>query len=66
MSPAETNRPVDVKKIASKTKTRLAAQEFISHPEEFPSSEVMTKAARVIEHQVFAGKGIWYQIWIEK
>ncbi len=54
ISPTETNRLIDTEKISSETQERLAIQEFISGLDvDFPASDVMSSAARVIEEKAY-------------
>lgn len=54
MSPTETNALIDAEKVSSKTQEKLAVQKFIdSLQEDFPASEIMSQAARVIEDKVY-------------
>ncbi len=54
ISPAETNRMIDVGKIPSQEQEELAIREFVNNQGvDFPSSEAMSKAAREIEERVY-------------
>lgn len=54
ISPTETNSLIDTGKISSETQERRAIQEFISGLNvDFPSSDVMSAAARTIEEKVY-------------
>ena len=54
ISPTETNSLIDTGKVSSETQEKLAIQEFISGLEaDFPTSDVMSAAARTIEEKVY-------------
>lgn len=54
ISPTETNSLIDVQGISAETQERLAIQEFISGLDvDFPASNVMSEAARVIEEKIY-------------
>lgn len=57
ISPTETNRLIDVQKVSAGTQEKLAIQEFISGlAVDFPTSDVMSAAARVIEEKTYDHK----------
>ena len=54
ISPTETNSLIDTGKVSAETQEKLAIQEFISGLEvDFPSSEIMSAAARMIEEKAY-------------
>ena len=54
ISPTETNSLIDVQKVSAETQEKLAIQEFISSLDvDFPASDVMSAAARVIEEKAY-------------
>lgn len=54
ISPTETNSLIDVEKVSSETQEKLAIQEFINSLEvDFPTSDMMSAAARAIEEKVY-------------
>ncbi|MCM1087339.1 MAG: type II restriction endonuclease [Muribaculaceae bacterium] len=54
ISPTETNSLIDVGKVSSEMQEKMAVQEFIeSFGTDFPTSDVMSAAARVIEEKVY-------------
>lgn len=54
ISPTETNRLIDVQKVSAETQEKLAIQEFINGLDvDFPASDVMSAAARVIEEKAY-------------
>ena len=54
ISPTETNSLIDTGKVSAETQEKLAIQEFISGLEvDFPSSEIMSAAARTIEEKAY-------------
>lgn len=54
ISPTETNSLIDTGKISSETQEKLAIQEFISGLDvDFPASDVMSAAARMIEEKAY-------------
>lgn len=54
ISPTETNCLIDTEKVRPETQERLAIQEFISNLDvDFPTSDVMSAAARTIEEKVY-------------
>lgn len=54
ISPTETNSIIDLEKIPSEVQEKLAIQEFIDSLEvDFPTSEVMSEAARTIENRAY-------------
>lgn len=54
ISPTETNGLIDTGKISSETQEKLAIQEFISGLDvDFPTSDVMSAAARTIEEKAY-------------
>ncbi|MDE7019653.1 MAG: type II restriction endonuclease [Lachnospiraceae bacterium] len=62
ISPIETNSLVDVDKISSETQEKLAMQEFINSLEiDFPSSDVMAAAARMIEGKIYNNESYIYK-----
>lgn len=57
ISPTETNSLIDTGKVASETQEKLAIQEFISGLNaDFPASEIMSAAARMIEERIYNHK----------
>ena len=54
ISPTETNSLIDVQKVSAETQEKLAIQEFISSLDvDFPSSDMMSVAAREIEEKAY-------------
>lgn len=54
ISPTETNSIIDLGKIPSEVQEKIAIQEFIDALEaDFPTSEIMSEAARTIENRVY-------------
>ncbi len=54
ISPIETNSLIDVQKVSAETQEKLAIQEFINGLDvDFPASDVMSAAARVIEEKAY-------------
>ncbi|MCM1124687.1 MAG: type II restriction endonuclease [Eubacterium sp.] len=54
ISPTETNSLIDVQKVSAVTQEELAVQEFINGLHvDFPTSDVMSAAARAIEQKVY-------------
>lgn len=54
ISPTETNSLIDVQKVSAETQEKLAIQEFINSLDvDFPASDVMSAAARVIEERAY-------------
>ena len=54
ISPTETNSLIDTGKVSAETQEKLAIQEFISGLDvDFPSSEIMSAAARMIEEKAY-------------
>lgn len=54
ISPTETNSLIDVQKVSAETQEKLAIQEFINGLDvDFPASDVMSAAARVIEEKAY-------------
>ncbi len=57
MTPAETNRIVEVENVKAEVQEKSAIDRFIeSLSEDFPSSEEMSKAARMIQYQISMSK----------
>ena len=60
ISPTETNSLIDTGKISSETQEKLEIQEFISGLDvDFPASDVMSAAARMIEEKAYDEYGIY-------
>lgn len=58
ISPTETNRLINADKMSPETQEKLAIQEFIGKLDtDFPASDVMSAAARMIEEKVYCHKG---------
>jgi len=58
ISPTETNRLINADKMSPETQEKLAIQEFIGKLDtDFPASDVMSAAARMIEEKVYRHKG---------
>lgn len=54
ISPTETNSLIDIQKVSAETQEKLAIQEFINSLDvDFPASDVMSAAARVIEEKAY-------------
>ena len=54
ISPTETNSLIDTGKVSAETQEKLAIHEFISGLDvDFPSSEIMSAAARMIEEKAY-------------
>lgn len=54
ISPTETNSLIDIKRMSSEAREKLAIQEFIDHLDvDFPASEIMSAAARAIEERAY-------------
>ena len=59
LTPAETNRPIELDRVNPEVKEKSAIDSFISELEvEFPASEEMSRAARLIQYQVFLNQGL--------
>lgn len=59
LTPAETNRPIDVSNITSEAREAVEIQNFIgSLTVEFPTSEEMSAAARLIYYQITLDKNM--------
>ena len=59
LTPAETNRPINIQNVDSSIKEKIAIDNFISTlTVDFPSSEIMSAAARMITYQVLLNKSI--------
>lgn len=56
LTPAETNRPIELNRVNSEVREKQAIDNFISSLNgEFPSSSEMSSAARMISYQIFMG-----------
>lgn len=54
ISPTETNSLIDVERVSPKVQERLAVSDFLDNLDvDFPTSEVMSEAARAIEDKVY-------------
>ncbi len=59
LTPAETNRPIELDLVNPEVKEKAAIDAFISGLNvEFPSSEEMSRAARIISYQVYLNKSL--------
>ncbi|MCD7884874.1 MAG: type II restriction endonuclease [Lachnospiraceae bacterium] len=59
LTPAETNRPIEVNRINPEVKEKYAIDSFISGLNgEFPSSSEMSAAARMIQYNVFLNRSL--------
>lgn len=59
LTPAETNRPIELSKTNASVREQLAIEQFISTlTVEFPSSYTMSSAARMIAYQTMLNKAI--------
>lgn len=57
MTPAETNRPIELNRIDPEMRERQAIDSFISGlDDEFPTSLEMSSAARMIHYQIYIGR----------
>ena len=53
LTPAETNRPVEMNRVNPEVRERQAIDDFIAGLRDFPSSLEMSQAARLIQYQVY-------------
>lgn len=59
LTPAETNRPIELSQTNASMREQLAIEQFISTlTVEFPSSDIMSSAARMIAYQTMLNKAI--------
>lgn len=59
LTPAETNRPIEITAISAEDRERQAIDAFISElTEEFPTSTDMSRAARQIQYDVYANRNM--------
>ena len=59
LTPAETNRPIEINRITPKKREKTEIDKFISSlNEEFPSSEKMSHAARIIDNVIRLNSGL--------
>lgn len=59
LTPAETNRPIELSQTNASMREQLAIKQFISTlTVEFPSSDIMSSAARMIAYQTMLNKAI--------
>lgn len=59
LTPAETNRPIEINRIAPEIKEKQAMDSFINGLKtDFPTSTEMSHAARVIQYEVYLNQGL--------